>query len=245
MRLAKPAVRAALRGKATVREATVRGKQVISAFEPVPATGWVVRTDIRTGDAFADIGRIRLLVIALALLFTIALIALALTLSRNAERSSQARLNERLQAQRCRASAYHGLGRRRQQPLPAGRGRHADRRRLPRRGRARRRADRRRRRRRRGHWPGRGRARRGAARGLARADSRRDGSFHRDGRARPRSADASEDQPDAFASAVLATVSADRRTVSICLAGASPADLRRRRARSRSSRALCAARCSE
>ena len=39
------------------------------------------------GDAFADVGRIRLLVIALALLFTIALVALALTLSRNADRS--------------------------------------------------------------------------------------------------------------------------------------------------------------
>src|SRR5262249_60274447 len=98
-RLANPAVRAALRGKSTVREASGGGKQVISAFEPVPGVGWVVRTDIRTDAAFADIGRIRLLVIALALLFTFALIALALTLNRNAERSTQARLNERLQTQ--------------------------------------------------------------------------------------------------------------------------------------------------
>ncbi len=98
-RKANPSVAAALKGRQSIREETVNGNEVISAFAPVRNTGWAVRSDIRTDEAFSDIGRIRGLVIALALLFTSALIALAVALARNATRSAREKLNERLQAQ--------------------------------------------------------------------------------------------------------------------------------------------------
>lgn len=96
---ADPGVAAALRGRASLREARIDGAQTISAFAPVSRIGWVVRSDIRTDDAFADVRRIRLLVIGLALLFSVALIALATAFARNARSATRERLNSRLQAQ--------------------------------------------------------------------------------------------------------------------------------------------------
>ena len=194
---------------------------MISAYEPVPAIGWVVRTDIRTGAAFADVGRIRLLVVALALLFTVALIALALTLARNADRSSQARLNERLQAQllpRVRLAATDAVVSSLYRPGEGGMliggdfhdavelddGRIAvvvgD---VV------------------GHGPDAaalGAALRAGWRALTLAGTDPAATMA----ALDRAVRSERNEPDAFSSAVCATVSADRRTVSLCLAGHPP-----------------------
>ena len=94
-----PAVMRGLRGEQTMRANTGGGELTVSAYAPVPSIGWVVRSDVRSSVAFGEILQIRLLVLALAGLFSAALVALAVALSRSAARGEGQRLNERLQAQ--------------------------------------------------------------------------------------------------------------------------------------------------
>ena len=98
-RAGDPAIARALRGIPSLRTRNGDGELTVSAFAPVRSSGWVVRSDIRTSGAFGEIVQIRLLVLSLALLFSIALVALAIALSRSAARGEGQRLNERLQAQ--------------------------------------------------------------------------------------------------------------------------------------------------
>ena len=98
-RAADPLVAAALRGDAGVRVRDVDGRPTVSGYAPVRATGWTVVADVPAAQAFEDVTRLRITLLAgaavVAFLVLWLLPLLALRLGRARERIV---VSERFQA---------------------------------------------------------------------------------------------------------------------------------------------------
>lgn len=59
-----PLVAQALRGRSGVRVGDVDGERTVSGYAPVPGTGWTVLAEVPASEAFADVPRLRLTLLA-------------------------------------------------------------------------------------------------------------------------------------------------------------------------------------
>jgi signal transduction histidine kinase len=69
-----PRVAAALDGKSGVREMTIGGTDIVSAYEPVAGTGWTISASMPTNEAFAAQAELRRFLLAAAAVLLITLL---------------------------------------------------------------------------------------------------------------------------------------------------------------------------